>query len=126
MFSKIMKLNIVKYFIISCLATGIDFSISYLLYKKAVLNYIIAANIGIIIGFIFQYFLSMKYVFKNNGVAASFAVYVLTFILGILLANSTIWVSFRLIKLSFTVSKGLSIIIPFFLMYFIRKKLLTT
>lgn len=126
MLSKILKLNIVKYFIISCLATGIDFSISYLLYEKATLNYIIAANLGIITGFILQYFLAIKYIFKNNGFATSFTVYVLTFILGILLANSTIWVSFQLIELSFAVSKGLSIIIPFFLMYFIRKKLLTT
>lgn len=125
MLFKIMKLNIVKYFIISCLATGIDFSISYLLYEKVLVNYLVASNLGIISGFVFQYFVSMKYIFKNNNVISSITVYIGTFILGMIIANSTIWVSFKVIKLAFTVSKGLSIIIPFFITYFIRKKILS-
>lgn len=119
-----MKFDIVKYFIISCLATGIDFSISYLLYREALFNYLISSNIGIVSGFIFQYFTSVKYIFKNSDFMNSFVIYIVTFLFGIFIANSTIWISFRLVKLSFPISKGFSIAVPFFITYFIRKKLL--
>jgi len=122
--SKILKLDIVKYFIIACLGTIIDFSISYLLYERAGLNYLLASNFGIICGFIFQYINSIKFIFKNNRFADSLIVFVVTFLFGIILTNITIWISFELIKLAFMISKVLSIGVSFFITYFIRKKLL--
>ena len=119
-----MKLNIVKYFIFSCLATGVDFSISYFLYIKVDLNYLISSNIGIFSGLILHYYTSMKYVFKNDSFNNSLFIYITTFLLGLALANITIWISYDLACLSFLFSKILSVAIPFFITYFIRKRLL--
>ncbi|WP_432667603.1 GtrA family protein [Wukongibacter baidiensis] len=114
-------MNIVKYFIVSCAATVIDFYLSYLLYEKIGLNYLFSTNLGIFCGFIFQYFTSMKFIFTNNKHIKSFAIYIITFFIGLTLANITIWVSFDFLNLSFSFAKVLSIVVPFFITYFIRK-----
>lgn len=124
MISKIFKLNIGKYFIVSCLVSVIDLFISYLLYKVVKLNYLTACNIGIILGFIFQYFICTKYVFKTKITISSIIVFLATFLIGIALADGTMWTSYSLIHLSFLISKILSMGVPFFITYFIRKKLL--
>jgi len=122
--SKFLKINIVKYFIVSCVSTIIDFSLSYLLYKKIGLNYLFSTNLGIFCGFIFQYFTSMKFIFTNNKHIKSFAIYITTFFVGLTLANITIWISFNVMNLSFSFAKMLSIAMPFFMTYFIRKRTL--
>jgi len=114
----------VKYFIFSCLSSIIDLSISYVLYEKINLNYLLACNLGIISGLIFHYFYSMKYVFKKDGLINSFIIYMLTFFLGLILANGIMCTSYELGHLSFIISKILSMIGPFFITYFIRKRLL--
>lgn len=121
---KLLKLNIGKYFIISCLASVIDFTISYLLYNVTNLNYLLACNVGIVSGFIFQCVICMKYIFNTGNIISSSAVYIVTFILGIVLADTTMWASFDIIHLSFFISKLLSMAVPFFITYFIRKKFL--
>jgi len=122
--SKIFKLNIGKYFMASCLVSVIDFFISYLLYKVVNLNYLTACNIGIILGFIFQYFICTKYVFKTKVNISSLMVFLTTFFIGIALADGTMWTSYSLLHLSFLISKVLSMGVPFFITYFIRKGLL--
>lgn len=124
MIKKVLKINIVKYLMISCASVIIDFSISYLLYKKMGFNYLYSTNSGIFCGFIFQYFTSMNFVFTNNKHIKSFAVYLTTFLVGLALANISIWFSFDFLNLSFSFSKILSISIPFFITYFIRKRTL--
>lgn len=124
MISKIFKLNIGKYFMASCLVSVIDFFISYLLYKVVNLNYLTACNIGIILGFIFQYFICTKYVFKTKVNISSLMVFLTTFFIGIALADGTMWTSYSLLHLSFLISKVLSMGVPFFITYFIRKGLL--
>ncbi|WP_432402830.1 GtrA family protein [Wukongibacter sp. M2B1] len=122
--TKLLKINIIRYFIISCAATVIDFYLSYLLYKKIELNYLFSTNLGMFCGFIFQYFASMKFIFTNNKDINSFVIYIATFLIGLILANTTIWFSFDFLKLSFVFSKMISIVGPFFIIYFIRKKIL--
>lgn len=120
---KILKGNIGKYFIISCLASVIDFSIAYLLYRLSNLNYLLACNIGIISGFMFQYFLCVKYVFKSKGALISLTVYIVTFFFGVALADGTMWVCYNRLNLPFFASKAFSMAIPFFITYNIRKLL---
>lgn len=121
---KVFKLSIGRYFIVSCLVSVIDFFISYLLYKIANINYLTACNIGIIIGFIFQYFICTKYVFKTKVTINSLIVFLITFFVGIALADETMWISYSFLHLSFFISKILSMGVPFFITYFIRKRLL--
>lgn len=124
LFFEIIKLKIFKYFIASSLSMGIDFSISYFLYKQLNINYLISNNVGIVSGLIFHYFISIKFVFKNNRNKNTFEIYIATFLLGLILANGTIWVSYDLANLTLLLSKFLSVAVPFFITYFIRKKLL--
>ncbi|MBI6872054.1 GtrA family protein [Clostridium aciditolerans] len=124
MIKELLKLNIGKYFIISCLASVIDFAISYLLYDVTNLNYLLACNVGIVSGFIFQCVTCMKYIFDSKNLSSSLLIYVATFALGIAVADATMWLSFDISHLSFLISKFFSMAIPFFVTYFIRRKLL--
>lgn len=120
----LIKLNIGKYLIISCLASVIDFTISYLLYNVTNLNYLLACNVGIVSGFIFQCITCMKYIFNMADLVSSLVIYICTFILGIALADATMWISFDIFHLYFFICKLLSMMVPFFITYLIRKKLL--
>ena len=88
----------------------------------------VAANtVGVVTGFIIQYFLTAKHVYNKNNIK-SFVVFLWTFFVGLIFANSIVYVSRTFFfagsdsSLAFLTSKGLSIVLPFFLMYFLRKK----
>lgn len=116
--------NISKYGAISCMAGIIDFSLAYFLFEKMKFNYILASNIGIAAGFLFQFLTGMKYVFKPQNYIRSFLVYLITFIIGVIIANGILWISFDGMRLPFMISKLLSMVLPFFFIYFLRKILL--
>lgn len=118
---KIFEQNMGKYFIVSCMASVLDFSIAYLLYKISNINYLVVCNIGIISGFVFQYLMSIKYIFNTKGALTSLTVYIGTFFIGVALADGTMWISYNKLYLPFVVSKGFSMAIPFFITYYIRK-----
>lgn len=124
MIGRIFKLSIGKYFVISMLASVIDFAISYLSFEKIKVSYLFANNAGIISGFLFQYTVSNMYIFETKSSFTSFMIYLTTFLLGIVLANGTIFIGYDLLNASFLFSKVLSMVVPFFVMYFIRKRLL--
>lgn len=122
--SRFLKLSIIRYFMISCIAGLIDLIAAYICYEALNYNYLLSCNIGIFTGLIFQYFTSLKYVFRNNKKGAFFFVFMVTFFLGLALADGTMWISCDLLSLPFIVSKAASMGIPFFITYFIRKKFL--
>lgn len=124
MLARLVNLNITKYLLISCLASVIDLSISNYLFHILQVNYLVACNLGIAAGFLFQYFTGMKYVFDNQKQSSSFAIYLGTFALGLVLASVTMWTSFNVIGLSFFYAKLMSMIVPFFITYFVRRTLL--
>lgn len=119
-----VKFNIGIYFIISCLVSIVDLLIALVLFKFANVSYLTACNVGIVTGFIIQYAACTKYVFKDRGFVSSIAVYLFTFLFGLMLADVIMSVSYSMFKLPFLVSKSNSMIVPFFITFFIRKKLL--
>lgn len=121
---RLLKMNISKYFLASCMAGIIDLIVSCLLYRGARLNYLFSCNAGIVSGFIFQYFYCIKYVFKKGSSVNSVLIFIVTFIFGFILADFTMWIGYNLMHLVFLISKFLSMGIPFFITYFIRRKLL--
>lgn len=121
---KFLNLSIIKYFIISSIAGVIDLIAAYICYRYLNYNYLLSCNIGIFAGLIFQYFTTLKYVFKKNKKGTFFFVFVGTFFLGLALADGTMWVSWDVLSLPFIVSKMASMGIPFFITYFIRRRLL--
>ena len=113
---------------ISVFVTGIDVMVSRL--SELLLHHAVIANtIGVVTGFIIQYFLTSRKVYNSRNMR-TFVIFLLTFLLGLVLANLIVFVSRGYLfhgsdgALAFLVSKGLSIVLPFFVMYFIRKKLL--
>lgn len=88
----------------------------------------VAANtVGVVTGFIIQYFLTSRHVYKNGNIK-SFVVFLWTFFVGLIFANSIVYVFRTYIfietdeNFAFLISKGFSIVLPFFLMYFLRKR----
>ena len=112
------------YLAISIFVTVLDMTASRI--SEKFVDIIIANSIGIITGFIIQYFLTSKHVYNSKSIK-TFVKFLLTFFFGFILANSIIYICRVLIFggsenfFAFIVSKGFSIIIPFFIIYFIRK-----
>lgn len=124
MIKKFTNTSIFRYFIVSCLVSIFDFIIAYILFKVLMIHYLMACNLGIVGGFLLQYYLCVSYVFEKSSFLNSFTIFLATFIFGFILADITMWISYNLMEFSFIVSKGLSMVIPFFLTYLFRKGLM--
>lgn len=112
-------------FMISVFVTVIDIFVSWL--TEIWVPVIYANSIGIITGFIVQYFMTSKYVYNKKNMKV-FLKFFVTFLIGFVLADLIVYI-FRVMifensdkLIVFMISKGFSIVIPFFVMYFIRKK----
>ena len=117
-FENIKKLMF--YFAFSCISAVLDFTITTALFSVFFIHYIIANTIGIIAGFILHFIMSSKAVFKVRLNMKSFAAYLITFLIGLILANTVLFISFEIFKLNFSISKFLSMGLPFFITYFLR------
>jgi putative flippase GtrA len=102
----------------------IDFGIAYLIFKIGWVNYLMACNLGIILGFLFQYYICKLYIFNQSNYYSFFTIYIATFLIGFVIADVTMWVCFNMLFLPFIISKAMSMLLPFFIIYFIRKGLL--
>lgn len=117
-----------KYFINSCIVTVLDVVIVWVLHIVFNVDVVLANTCGVVIGFLVDYVLSALFVFEHANSKNGFAIYFVTFILGLILADILIYIGegqlFRGLErnLCFLMSKGLSIGVPFFILYFIRKK----
>lgn len=92
---------------------------------------VVANAMGVVTGFIIQYFLTAKFVYNTKS-TKSFVVFLATFFLNLLLATTIVFI-FRTVifdnsdsMIAFLISKGASIVLPFFVTYFIRKKIMPT
>ncbi len=140
-FDKIKELfnehkGFLAYGIISVLVTVIDVIVSRVsegMFKMVIDNVsvvpVIANATGVVIGFIIQYFLTAKFVYNTKS-TKSFVVFLSTFFLNLLFATAIVFL-FRTVIFDnsdstfvFLISKGASIVFPFFITYFIRKKLM--
>jgi len=121
--------KILRYFIISCGALLIDISIVWLLYKELEVNVILSNTIGVVVGFLFSYWMTSGMVFPAARGAGGFLVFFFTFLGGLALADfliysgETKWFLAYPEEIRFFMSKGLSTTVPFFVMYFTRKKI---
>lgn len=115
-----------RYGINSVVTTIVDTAIVWILVKMGIS--IVAANTtGVIVGFLLGYVLTAAYVFQAAKGKMGFVIYFGTFLIGLVLADYLIWLgNTRLFtafseSVNFLLSKGLSIVVPFFVMYFLRK-----
>ena len=117
---------LIRYGINSIVTTVVDTAIVWILVKMGIS--IVAANTtGVIAGFLLGYVLTAAYVFQAAKGKMGFVIYFGTFLIGLVLADYLIWLgNTRLFatfseSVNFLLSKGLSIVVPFFVMYFLRK-----
>lgn len=119
--------RIIIYGLISVFVTLVDVLISYAF--EIIISPVYANTIGVVSGFILQYFLASKSVFNSRNIR-TFIIFLGTFFIGLLCADVIIYICRNYIfadfsqNIAFIISKGFSILIPFFLMYFLRKWLI--
>ena len=88
-----------------------------------------ANTISLVFGFIIQYFLCAKMVYGNND-ARTALIFFLTWLLALAMADGIVYICRVIIFennkgfLYFLIAKGFSIVIPFFFIYFLRKRLI--
>ena len=121
--------KIIQYFFYSAIATVADTVIVWLLYHFCHVGLTVANTVGVVTGFVISYVLSIKKVFDSKHGPGEFLIYFVTFVLGLLLANylitttHSVMLNFAGDFVAFATGKFVSIVVPFFAMYFARKYL---
>lgn len=124
-----IKTPMLNYLLYSIIVAAIDTLIVWVAVRFQLANLIVANTIGVVAGFLIHYFLSSKKVFDMDYGIVGFTIYLATFIIGLFFANVIIYLGFTYmfnwfeIDFRILLSKGLSIVIPFFVLYYIRKYL---
>lgn len=119
--------SFVIYFLISVFVTLVDIVVSRV--SERFVDVVIANTIGVVTGFIIQYFLCTRKVYAGSSIKTAIIFFV-TWLFGLGLANLIVYVVRVLIFenrdgiIYYLIGKGASIAIPFFITYFIRKKLI--
>lgn len=123
------KLAIANYFFYSVIVSFVDTGIVWALVRFWTVHLVTANTIGVVTGFLLHYLLASKSVFDTEYGIAGFIVYLGTFLFGLTFANWLIYVSYHFVFTAYAVdlrilfSKSVSIGVPFFAMYYIRKYL---
>ncbi|WP_069999813.1 GtrA family protein [Cellulosilyticum sp. I15G10I2] len=120
---------LIKYFIYSVLAAVIDGGLVWLLISYFDVSLVYANTTGVILGFFIHYVLASKSIFNAAYGLLGFLIYIGTFVVGLFLAGGLISLCYQYVfyflsrELNFLFSKGVSLIVPFFVLYFMRKYL---
>jgi len=123
------KVAVVNYFFYSVIVTVVDTGIVWTLVRFSTIHLVAANTIGVITGFLLHYILASKSVFNTEYGIAGFVIYLATFLFGLGFANWLIFMSYHYVfyahsvDLRILLSKGVSIAVPFFALYYIRKYL---
>lgn len=123
------KIAIANYFFYSVIVMVVDTGIVWALVRFSSLHLVTANTIGVVTGFLLHYFLASKTVFDTEYGAGGFIIYLTTFLFGLAFANWLIFMSYHYIFHAFALdlrilmSKGVSVAVPFFVMYYIRRYL---
>lgn len=118
-----------SYLFFSFLAALVDIITGYVLLKITSLNIVVVNTIGIIVSTGLHYLLVTRKTFNCKLSIASLAVYLATFVFGILLQDLVIWLFYDIILVQFFMegrflcSKAISLVFSFFILFFVRKKL---
>jgi putative flippase GtrA len=123
------KVAIANYFFYSVIVALFDTGIVWVLVRFTEIHLIAANTIGVVSGFLIHYLLASKSVFNTEYGVSGFIIYLATFIFGLLFANWLIYMSYHYVFYAYAVdlrillSKGVSVAIPFFVMYYMRRYL---
>ena len=119
--------SFVIYFLISVFFFFFFFFVSRV--SERFVDVVIANTIGVVTGFVIQYFLCTRKIYAGSSIKTA-VIFFVTWLFGLGLANLIVYVVRVLIFhnsegiIYYLIGKGASIAIPFFILYFIRKKLI--
>lgn len=113
--------RIFRYGINSIIVTIFDTIIVFLLFSYLGVNLIVSNSIGILVGFLIHYYISIKTVFAMESNRIAFIVYLGSSLIGLVVADYIILTFYEMLGFSLLLSKIASIVIPFFIIYNIRK-----
>ncbi|MBF6626497.1 GtrA family protein [Aerococcaceae bacterium zg-BR9] len=120
--------QIVKFGIVGVIATLIDWSIFYLLFGVFHIWYLLAKTIAFGISTVFNYYLSMKYVFVSRFEAQErareFQLFVLLSVIGLLLTLGLMWIVVELLAISPGIANILVAIVVMTTNFILRKLVL--
>ncbi|SDY35050.1 GtrA-like protein [Ruminococcaceae bacterium YAD3003] len=117
----------ITYLLISVFVTVIDVILSRIC--EIWFEEVIANTIGVVVGFIIQYILCSHKVYRSKTIK-TLVIFFVTWLLALGLADLIVYVVREKIfsgndgMITFLVAKGASIVIPFFITYFVRKALI--
>lgn len=118
-----------RYTLYSIISTALDFALVWVLTFLLGKNLVVANTIGALSGFFLHYILASRSVFNTEYGAIGFVVYLSTFLFGLIIGNITIYYTYMWLdplvgaQFAFILSKLLSVIIPFFIVYTLRVKI---
>lgn len=121
--------KILKYLVCSVFTAFLETIAGWLFLHMTSCGIVVANTAAVLMGALVHYFITLLIVFEKRNNAKSFLIYILSFVLGLVLQNAIIWLFYEKILFraaefwKYTVSKGMSLVVPFFLLYVIRKRL---
>ena len=121
--------KIISYILTSCLTAAIELAIGLVMIDVFSFSSVAANTVGVIIGSLIHYLLVTKKVFIKKTDLRTALIYIATFLIGMGIQNLVVYFADRALKahlgteLSFAVSKGMSLVVSFVVMYQLRKKL---
>lgn len=125
----LLEIPIIIYMLNSVIVGLLDTIIVWILYRLLQLDLVAANTIGVVTGSVIHYCISSKSVFRAKLGVMGFLIYFGTFLLGLMMADFLIYIGDHYIftefgkDLRFLMSKALSVLLPFFVLYFLRRQL---
>ncbi|MBS4461826.1 GtrA family protein [Aerococcaceae bacterium zg-B36] len=120
--------QIVKFGIVGVVATLIDWTIFYVLFGTFHIWYLLAKTIAFAISTIFNYYLSMKYVFVSRFEAKErsreFQLFVLLSLIGLLLTLGLMWLVVEILSVNPAIANILVAIVVMITNFVLRKLVL--
>ncbi len=100
--------QIMKFGVVGVIAFAIDYGLMVLLTEVFGVNYLISATISFAVSVTFNYFASMRYVFKHKeGMSKrrEFIIFVVLSLIGLLINDLIMWVGTGLFGISYLITK---------------------
>ncbi len=121
--------RLLTYGLISVAVTALDVWLVRRLFLAST-PLMVANAAGTVTGSLVQFVLNTLFTFHNRITLKNLMYHFSTMLLGLLVGNGVIWISYHAMMcffsevISFYVSKALAIVVPFFVMYALRVRLL--
>ena len=121
--------SLLTYLACSVLTAGIEFVLGWVLLQFFPQSIVVTNVCAIAVSSVVHYALTTRLAFGAKRTAGNALAYALTFVLGLVLQNAIIWACYEHLLqaaphfLRYVASKGLSLVVPFFVLYYMRKSL---